>query len=1342
MSVFLKNLSFMSGVAQRFKNGLALHLNNNRRRCCEGNISAISSGDTTFFGKAGFLGVLGLGLLFQQGVAQTEVYNHVVTAGDYRLEETSKGTFSIIMSDAEYMNMYSPGDPALPQKIIDIALPAGADVSNVSVGIDQVDASSLAGIYNIVAQSPTYLNNSVPDWGTDKNIVDGKNMFVYGKDAFYPQSCIKLLSTYSSREIISPVTDSTTTKVYGIVQHVRVAFVPFQYNPVSGSLNVIRQATVLVNFTKNAPPVPSSKILRSNTLLMPLPPASVIDYVIITSNAIVNNSTRFADFVRMKKRQGRTVQVVTENEYGSLSGSFPDGRSEKIKQWLINNKSNLDMHAYVLLVGDPHPADPLNPGAVEGDVPMKMCYPRLFEPDGENRQCPTDMFYADLQGNWDMNNDGVYGVDLDLSRDISPDPQIAPTTFSARWSGSVLCDADGNYTFSPFFDDGARLWIDDKLIIDSWADHWPLDTSAVISLTRGLHTIKIDYFQNMGHSMMRLYWTPPGGDRKIIPSNHLYYWDKGYSIGGLMVTYFNNIDFTEPITSRVDPVIDHIWMAGDNDPVNGRKIISQLYVGRIPVYNSNYDDLDKILGKMIRYQSAATTDITWRKSVLLPMHPSNDATPGWDLGEALRTIASRIGFSWLRIYNEDYTVSGGPNPEVWPSVEDSVVKYWSQNPYGMVTWWTHGSSTSASSIFSSPSAALLNDNKPSFVFQASCSNGFPEDQNNLGYSLLRNGAIATISASRISWFAGGLRTNFETAFDIIHECNEYIGYAYTKRIVDSCMDAGEALSRTKSPIGNLSMQMMDFNLYGDPNSSLLKVFPNKPPVVSAGGPYSGNESTEIILNASGSYDPEGDGLEYRWDLDNNGDWDTPWQSRTTQSITNCKPYSGTVRVQCKDSLGLTGESVAYVNIVNVDPAVNAGKDLIVNEGSLVQFNGTFSDPGCEDLTPNWIFGDGIIESGMSSTTHSYGDNGEYPVTLTVTDGSGGVGQSTLIVKVNNCAPVATIDSMSQPTSRMIFAGDQLTFYARFTDAGWLDRHTSTWDFGDGTSTTGTLTERNVKPIATGSSVVKKIYSRSGTYKVVLTIKDDDGGVSRDSMMVVVFGNLHTTESLIIAERSKVFAPCITGGTYSELNIDAQITSSMLSIAGDAQLRPRAKIFGSVEVTGTCKRDNESVITGSVKQGVPVVVTAIPQKTVLFGSANITVNNDMQKTLTPGKYQDCLVRSRGTITLESGTYDMRSFSMEPDAKIIFNAVNGPIFINVNGNVLFGDRSIMTTNGSSKVYFYSNSSGTITIGQNITFKAGYLIAPNAYVNVLSRSTLTGPVCVRKLKLESDCTIETAK
>lgn len=106
----------------------------------------------------------------------------------------------------------------------------------------------------------------------------------------------------------------------------------------------------------------------------------------------------------------------------------------------------------------------------------------------------------------------------------------------------------------------------------------------------------------------------------------------------------------------------------------------------------------------------------------------------------------------------------------------------------------------------------------------------------------------------------------------------------------------------------------------------------------------------------------------------------------------------------------------------------------------------------------------------------------------------------------NVAPTATLDSLDQPNPQFILPTvHTLTFTGSFTDPGWLDTHTATWDFGDGTVVSGTLAEENIEPDATGTTTADHVYSDPGTYTVTLTITDDDGAVGTDTMEVTVVG---------------------------------------------------------------------------------------------------------------------------------------------------------------------------------------------------------------------------------------------
>jgi hypothetical protein len=99
-----------------------------------------------------------------------------------------------------------------------------------------------------------------------------------------------------------------------------------------------------------------------------------------------------------------------------------------------------------------------------------------------------------------------------------------------------------------------------------------------------------------------------------------------------------------------------------------------------------------------------------------------------------------------------------------------------------------------------------------------------------------------------------------------------------------------------------------------------------------------------------------------------------------------------------------------------------------------------------------------------------------------------------IVNVYNVPPTASITSIVQPNPYFILPlVHTLNFTGNFTDPGWEDTHESSWDFGDGTVTPGTLVEENEYPDSTGITQALHSYSKPGRYTVVLTVTDDDGG---------------------------------------------------------------------------------------------------------------------------------------------------------------------------------------------------------------------------------------------------------
>jgi hypothetical protein len=90
----------------------------------------------------------------------------------------------------------------------------------------------------------------------------------------------------------------------------------------------------------------------------------------------------------------------------------------------------------------------------------------------------------------------------------SPGPGLSSDYFSVRWSGTFSFGA-GRYTFTTYTDDGVRLIVDGRRVIDSW---WAMRDyrRATLDLAAGAHTIEMQYFERTGAARARLQWSRIG----------------------------------------------------------------------------------------------------------------------------------------------------------------------------------------------------------------------------------------------------------------------------------------------------------------------------------------------------------------------------------------------------------------------------------------------------------------------------------------------------------------------------------------------------------------------------------------------------------------------------------------------------------------------------------------------------------------------------------------------------------------------------------------------------------------------------------------------------------------
>lgn len=118
-------------------------------------------------------------------------------------------------------------------------------------------------------------------------------------------------------------------------------------------------------------------------------------------------------------------------------------------------------------------------------------------------------------------------IDFDWAN-RSPFADVPTDGFTVRWSGEVEAPVTGDYTFATTADDGVRLWVNGRQLIDDWQTHSLLLRRATpIRLTAGVrYTIKLEYMENTGLAAVKLLWAYPGQSEQVVPQARLYVPDR------------------------------------------------------------------------------------------------------------------------------------------------------------------------------------------------------------------------------------------------------------------------------------------------------------------------------------------------------------------------------------------------------------------------------------------------------------------------------------------------------------------------------------------------------------------------------------------------------------------------------------------------------------------------------------------------------------------------------------------------------------------------------------------------------------------------------------------------
>lgn len=269
---------------------------------------------------------------------------------------------------------------------------------------------------------------------------------------------------------------------------------------------------------------------------------------------------------------------------------------------------------------------------------------------------------------------------------------------------------------------------------------------------------------------------------------------------------------------------------------------------------------------------------------------------------------------------------------------------------------------------------------------------------------------------------------------------------------------------------------------------------NAAPTVDAGADRSALVGAAVNVTATALDPGVADALTLTWQVTDNSGGVVAQGAGASAAFTPASPGNYTLTFTASDDDGAVAMDSMLVAAASPSGlTANAGADQAVAEGTRVRITAGYTGPVVGTLSYLWHVESSngqVVADGTTRTLYfTPADDGVYTVTLTLTDSLGNTSSDVAVVNSSNAAPVVYAGA-----DRALNEGSRMSLWARMSDAGSLDTHTFLWH----------ITSDNGQVIEDGAT---RSYSfvpvDNGVYTVQLTVTDDDGASSTDTMVVTV-----------------------------------------------------------------------------------------------------------------------------------------------------------------------------------------------------------------------------------------------
>ncbi|GAB4403884.1 MAG: hypothetical protein Kow00123_15350 [Anaerolineales bacterium] len=501
------------------------------------------------------------------------------------------------MDGLDYVSI--AGAPRLPVQHVEIQLPAGARLADYS--LRDIVSETLPGAYDIQRVMP----EAESEGGLQAPI-----LFDPPASRVFPESPLEVSAVHQR----------------GDVQVITFRFYPLQYNLETRALTFVRSARLSVRYQR------MGQVAARAITGQPAPTgaseanaASSTGYAIAVRSDLAQAAS-IQDFKRHKEAEGFTVYLITPDDWANYPGK--DG-ADKLRAFLQDKRQPWNLQ-YLLIIGS------------ASSIPMKTLYPSNTD-HKSTWATPSDMYYADLTGNWDKDGDGFYGEFRDDAVDFGAELLVGRIPFDAEAYISTVLGR--TITYETTYGEWRKRALLAMAILDYESNGGPQTDGAYLG------EAMLGYLSKAGFSTWRMYEEDGNGtrlphdaplDRDMLTASwasgygFVSWWGHGSSTGAYRTLWASNQTVRKPFAD-----IYHLsGLSTDNPPI----VFQNACSNGVPQTYS-------LAAQVLRYGAIATvapTAITWYRTGWRSPADGGSATLAYYFGDELVTKEQTVGQALAR----------------------------------------------------------------------------------------------------------------------------------------------------------------------------------------------------------------------------------------------------------------------------------------------------------------------------------------------------------------------------------------------------------------------------------------------------------------------------------------------------------------------------------------------------------------------------------------------------------------------------------------------------------------------------------------------------------------------